>query len=102
MIAPPVWKQHRLMLLMALLLSTFVTGGLAHDASDDERYDAQREHYDLVDREKWLAKHDDELGQAIFETKQKIKYLQDEVDAMAAEQSRVRHDLIITRVKLLH
>lgn len=90
-----------LLLPVALLLSTFVTVGLAQESAD-ERYNNQRDRYDLLDREKWLAEHDDELGRAIFETKQKIKYLQDEVDAMAAEQSRVRHDLIITRVKLLH
>jgi len=89
-------------LIFLLIFSTFVCSGLAYNKEDDERYEAQKNHNDLLDRERALAKRHDDLGQAIFDTKQKIKYLQKDLDALNAEEVRVRHDLILTRVKLLN
>lgn len=88
--------------IILFIFSTVVCSGLAYNREDDERYEAQKNHNDLLDREKTLAKQHDDLGQAIFTTKQKIKYLQNDLDALNTELVRVRHELILTRVKLLN
>jgi hypothetical protein len=69
---------------------------------DDEAWRAQRATYDLLDREKMLLKADDELGQRIYDIKQNIKTLSEALNTSQSERDRVRHELIIVRVKLLH
>ena len=83
------------------LVGAFGSIAVLADESED-RYNAQRETNDLLDREKLLQKQADELNRSIYETKQKIKYLAEDLDAQLAEQNRIRHELIVTRIKLLH
>ncbi len=85
---------------MSAIVGGVVGTALASD-KDDEEWRAQRAQYDLLDREKLLQQKDDELGHRIYDLKLNIKTLLDAVETYQAEQDRVRHELIIVRVKLL-
>jgi hypothetical protein len=88
--------------IAALMAFTLVCASIADDNNSDDRWQAQHAKYDLQDREKLLLKADDDLGRQIYDIKQRINALHDALDASQSERDRVRHELIIVRVKLLH
>ncbi len=94
-------KMRLLILLVALLILPLLRTGAA-DNADDERWRADRAKYDLLDREKLLTQRNEELGLLIYDLKQKINTLTTTLDASQDEADRVKHELIIVRVKLLH
>jgi hypothetical protein len=78
----------------------FFIGGVA--ARTEAEWEAQRAKYDLVDREKLLLKADDELSKTIYDSQQKLNQLSAALQTELAERDRIRHELIVVRIKLLH
>jgi hypothetical protein len=88
--------------MASLMAMTLLYSSAADNGNSDDDWRAQRAKYDLLDREKLLLQRDDDLGRHIYDIKQNIKALSDALDASQSERDRVRHELIIVRVKLLH
>jgi hypothetical protein len=92
-----------MMLIVASSAATFFCASAADNgSSSNDEWHGQRAKYDLLDREKLLLSKDDDLGRHIYSVQQNIKTLLDDLKASQSEQDRVRHELIIVRVKLLH
>jgi hypothetical protein len=92
-----------MIIIVASSAATFFSASAAdNDSSSNDEWHGQRAKYDLLDREKFLLSKDDDLGRHIYSVQQNIKTLLDDLKASQSEQDRVRHELIIVRVKLLH
>jgi uncharacterized protein YjcR len=97
-----LWRPLSVIALISWMALFCIYSSAAETVRSDAEWDAQRAKYDLVDREKLLLKADDELSKTIFESQQRINQLTAALQAELSERDRVRHALIVVRIKLLH
>jgi hypothetical protein len=97
-----LWRSLSIIALISWMALFCIYSSAAEAARTEAEWEAQRAKYDLVDREKLLLKADDELSKTIYDSQQKLNQLSAALQTELAERDRIRHELIVVRIKLLH